>query len=83
MYFRLILFRASSSADTLLWYVVVVAKLVEQSLPTQEVRGLNLTSDIFEQFSTNCNLERKKIVEFDLLITWHRRLWKEDKLSVN
>ena len=41
---------------------VVVAQLVERSLPTLEVRGLipisNINNDLY---STNCNLEKTKI----------------------
>ena len=41
---------------------VVVAQLVERSLPTPEVRGLIPIGDIdIDQYSTNCNLEKTKI----------------------
>ena len=38
---------------------VVVAQLVEQSLPTTEIRGSN--PDIGEILSTNCAIEKTKI----------------------
>ena len=41
---------------------VVVAQLVERSLPTPEVRGSIPIGDInIDQYSTNCNLEKTKI----------------------
>ena len=39
---------------------VVVNQLVEQSHAILEVSGLNPNSNIIEQFSTNCSLEKKK-----------------------
>ena len=50
--------RASRSKDVSPW-AVVAAQLVEQSLLTPEIRGLN--SDIGEIFSTNCPIEKTKI----------------------
>ena len=38
---------------------MVVAQLVEQLLPTPEIRGLNL--DIGKILSTNCTIEKTKI----------------------
>ena len=38
---------------------VVVAQLVERSLPTPEIRGLN--PDIGKKISTNCTIEKMKI----------------------
>ena len=38
---------------------MVVAQLVERSLPTPEIRGLN--PDIGKVLSTNCTLEKMKI----------------------
>ena len=41
---------------------MVVAQLVDRSLPTPEVRGLIPIGDIkFYKYSTNCNLEKTKI----------------------
>ena len=41
---------------------VVVAQLVERSLPTPEIRGSIPISDInIDQYSTNCNSEKTKI----------------------
>ena len=41
---------------------MVVAQLVERSLPTPEVRGSIPIGDInIDQYSTNCNLEKTKI----------------------
>ena len=43
-------------------WTVVVAQLVERSLPTPEVRGLIPIGEInIDQYSTNCNLEKTKI----------------------
>ena len=40
---------------------MVVAHLVERSLPTPEVRGAIPTGDlIIAQYSTNCNLEKEE-----------------------
>ena len=41
--------------------VVVVAQLVEQSLPTPVVSGSNPISDIIEQFSTSFNFKKTRI----------------------
>ena len=44
------------------YLAVVVAQLVERSLPTGEIRGLISIGDInIDQYSTNCNLEKTKI----------------------
>ena len=43
----------SSKTDKDLHYAEVVAQLVEWSLPTPEVRGLNPISLISDQYSTN------------------------------
>ena len=41
---------------------MVVAQLVERSLPTPEVRGsIPIGEIIIDQYSTNCNLEKRKI----------------------
>ena len=40
---------------------VVVTQLVEQSHSVPEVRGLNHISNIIEQFSASCNLEKEKM----------------------
>ena len=42
-----------------LWWAVVVAKMVEWSLPTPEIRGSN--PDNGKILSTNCTIEKKKI----------------------
>ena len=47
------------SRITLPLSAVVVAQLVERSLPTPEVRGSN--PDIGKVLSTNCTLEKTKI----------------------
>ena len=45
-----------------IYLAVVVAQLVERSLPTPEVRGSIPIGDInIDQYSTNCNLEKTKI----------------------
>ena len=41
--------------------VVVVAQLVEQSLPTPEIRGSN--PDIGKVLSTNCTIEKTQIMK--------------------
>ena len=43
----------------LVWWAVVVAQLVEQLLPTPDIRGSN--PDIGKILSTNCTLEKTKI----------------------
>ena len=42
-----------------LWWAVVVAQMVEWSLPTPEIRGSN--PDNGKILSTNCTIEKKKI----------------------
>ena len=50
-----------SKQESVSW-AVVVAQLVERSLPTPEVRGSIPIGDInIDQYSTNCNLEKTKI----------------------
>ena len=44
-------------------WTVVVAHMVEESLPSQEVRGLNPVIYIIKQYSTNCNLAKTKMTK--------------------
>ena len=44
-------------------WTVVVAHMVERSLPLLEVRGLNPVIDIIKQYSTNCNLAKTKMTK--------------------
>ena len=44
-------------------WTVVVAHMVERSLPSQEVRGWNPVIDIIKQYSTNCNLAKTKMTK--------------------
>ena len=66
---------------------VVVAQLVERSLPTPEIRGSIPISDInIDQYSTNCNSEKTKIKKkrpgkAHLLKTWRRLLVDVIRLS--
>ena len=41
----------------------MVAQLVEWSLATPEVRGLNPIIDINDQYSANCKIEKTKLKE--------------------
>ena len=44
-------------------FSLVVAQMIEQSLSTPDVRGLSSIRDINDQYSTNCNLEKTKLMK--------------------
>ena len=44
-------------------FSLVVAQMIEQSLSTPGVRGLNPISDINDKYPTKCDLEKTKIIE--------------------
>ena len=55
---------------------MVVAQLVEQSPPTQEIRGLNLSRKIIEHFSTDVRRGLSSVPEIRHaeIRTWGRRV---------
>ena len=64
-------------------FTEMVDQLVELSLPSPEVRGLNPIRNIIEHFSTNCNLENLAVTAHLLKQSLYRLRKEAHHISVH